>query len=163
MILLIGLLAAWEAVGKKKRSKLQDLLAKKEENDNRIKVERAKDNKAMEIKEKSKLSPGYHVGLVASNRFFYNKLHGVMTPKEAVLLCEQNPACGGFTFNGPKVDGYKVFVYFYHFIPHDGLVTDSMETALWTTYRASKKYIVLPGKPLIERQNVSSDVTARCK
>ncbi len=77
-----------------------------------------------------------------------------MTPAEAVDLCQNNPACGGFTFKGPKVMDYKVFVYFYHFIPHDGLLTYEKETALWTTYKSDKKYIVLPGKPYIERQSV---------
>ena len=42
----------------------------------------------------------FHPGKVGGNEM--DRLHGVMTPREAVFVCESDSECAGFAFRGPK-------------------------------------------------------------
>ena len=43
------------------------------------------------------------------------RLNGRMSPREAVIKCESDEECAGFTYHGPKnlVDGYTYQITFY--------------------------------------------------
>ena len=42
----------------------------------------------------------FHPGKARGNEM--DRLHGVMTPREAVFVCESDSECAGFAFRGPK-------------------------------------------------------------
>jgi hypothetical protein len=60
---------------------------------------------------------GFYGGRIPPGKFEYPKHNGWLLPKNAVKICENDLACGGFTFRGAfKVDFQLVEVYFFHFV-----------------------------------------------
>ena len=137
----------------KKSSKLKDMLAQEDQKPPKgIAKEPEKEDGNCK-----KCSSGFHKGFIDSMRFEYRDQHGWMTSKEAELKCENDLACGGFTFYGVDVPSRKHFVYFVHFIPFEDMREPLYESELlWTFYRTHKKIIVLPGKPHIMHRKIKN-------
>ncbi len=92
---------------------------------------------------KSKPKVGFYAGRVPPGRFEYDKLNGWMTTKEAVEICERNPACGGFTFKGAyKLDDQNYEIYFFHYVEHE--INETTNYYHWSTYRVkTRQHITL--------------------
>lgn len=88
---------------------------------------------------------GFYPGRVPPTKFEYPKYNGWMIPSKAVELCEEDLACGGFTFKGAfSIDHTPVEVYFFHFIKDLDDKLDNFNH--WSTYRVSRrKYAILQG------------------
>ena len=78
-----------------------------------------------------------------------------MTYEEAVQKCENDLACGGFTFHGVKVPNRLYYIFFVHYVTFDGIADTYEQAQLWNTYRSEKKFIRLPGKPYIIHSKVA--------
>ena len=57
----------------------------------------------------------FHTGRTDHSVNEMNRLNGRMTPREAVMKCELDDECAGFTYHGPKTlwDEHKFQVTFY--------------------------------------------------
>ncbi len=70
-----------------------------------------------------------------------------MNPKNAVKICENDPACGGFTYKGAfsgldDLDDFEAEVYFFHFVPSN--TTSTASHFNWSTYRVkTRDHVVL--------------------
>ena len=98
------------------------------------------------------------VGRIPPSKFEYEKLNGFYSEENAMVLCENDLQCGGFTFKGTRKNREMREVYFFHFI-HDE--TSSLEKYKkyphWTSYIVgSRDCIVLSGHYL---NNTSSHIT----
>ena len=87
------------------------------------------------------------VGRIPPSKFEYEKLNGLYSEEKAIVLCENDVQCGGFTFKGTRKNREIREVYFFHFIPDE---TSSLEEYRkyphWTSYIvASRDCIVLSG------------------
>ena len=52
-------------------------------------------------------------------KFEYPKLNGWMLVDEAKIKCDEDLACGGFTFKGSfKTKSQPMDIYFFHIVPH---------------------------------------------
>jgi hypothetical protein len=156
---IVLLLMVWGIASKaKKASKMKDMLANVKEKEAEVlkQVDTFKKMGAA-FREMAKPISGYHQGMISHYEFEYKQLNGWMTPKEAVTKCEADLACGGFTFYGSNLSSQDVvFVFFVHFIEINlGINKKTRAILSWTTYRSRKKYLLLPGVSLLERQGVS--------
>ena len=87
------------------------------------------------------------VGRIPPSKFEYEILNGEMTEEKAIVLCENDLQCGGFTFKGTRRNREIREVYFFHFI-HDetSSLEDYRKYPHWTSYIvASRDCIVLSG------------------
>jgi len=92
--------------------------------------------------EKADPEPGFHVGRISEGQFEYPQLNGWLTPPKAVILCEEDPQCGGFTYKGTYMPERQFQVFFFHLLIN-------LETELgawkWNFYRANKTFLRFPG------------------
>ena len=92
----------------------------------------------------SDLSPFYSLA--------YPELSGVMTPNDAMVLCEADFECSGFTYKGAKGVSQRFLIHFFRLLPPFaylqalGASLDKMERC-WTSYKVKRKFVLLPGTP----------------
>lgn len=153
LLLLVAVLSSDVGLCKKK-SKMNDMLKSSVEKEKALEEEKQEELKRQHQLDTAMPEGGFYPGKVHFGQFEYAKLNGWMTPMKAIDICEANLACGGFTFRGPNISNLLVYVHFVHFIYPDGIDIVNSEGLKWSTYRATKKYIVLPGKPLLKRDVV---------
>ena len=64
-----------------------------------------------------KLKAKFHSGRIKPGKFEYPKLNGRMPIWQAVEKCQQDIACGGFTFKGSyRYKELQMEVYFFHLV-----------------------------------------------
>ena len=64
-----------------------------------------------------KLSAKFHSGRIKPGKFEYPKLNGRMPIWQAVKKCQEDIACGGFTFKGSyRSKELQMEVYFFHLV-----------------------------------------------
>ena len=74
----------------------------------------------------------------------YPQLNGVMTPKNAKKLCEEDFSCAGFTYKGAKDLGQKFQIQFFHYLsPKSVEVAKKSGDWTWSSYRVSRPYVYL--------------------
>ena len=90
-------------------------------------------------------------------KFEYPKLNGWMLVKEAQQKCENDLACGGFTFKGSyKTLNRKMEMYFFHIVPDD-----SNKFFYWSTYKVERNYIKLTNVTMKKEVKHSEKVNNR--
>ena len=100
------------------------------------------------------------VGRIPPSKFEYEILNGEMTEEKAIVLCENDLQCGGFTFKGRRKNREIREVYFFHFI-HDetSALEEYRKYPHWTSYIVgSRDCIVLSGHYLNRFNNTSSHI-----
>jgi len=72
----------------------------------------------------------FHPGKARGNEM--DRLHGVMTPREAVFVCESDSECAGFAFRGPKtlVDEPFDTIFYSAIMGH----IDTATAGLWSSF-----------------------------
>ena len=90
----------------------------------------------------------WYIGRTPPSSFEYSTINGFYSPKQAQVICEKDPQCGGFTFKGSKRILYMIpEVYFFHFIyERSNYLTTEIKHPHWTTYIVgSRDHILLSG------------------
>ena len=89
----------------------------------------------------------WYVGRVPPLQFEYPDINGYFTPSNAMLICENDLQCGGFTFKGSKEHEDEREIYFFHFVRDDEQsLREYMEYPHWTTFIVgSRNYVMIPG------------------
>ena len=81
----------------------------------------------------------FYAGRIKPGKFEYPALNGWMLIGEAKKRCEEDLACGGFTFKGSyKTRDLPMEVYFFHVVP------DSISNEEITLYKFLSRYKYLP-------------------
>ena len=66
----------------------------------------------------SEIFTDFYAGRISPGKFEYPKSNGWMLVEEAKVYCENDFACGGFTFKGSyKTLNQPMEIYFYHIVP----------------------------------------------
>ena len=74
----------------------------------------------------------------------YPQLNGVMTPKNAKKLCEEDFSCAGFTYKGAKDLGQKFKIQFFHYLSKKSVeVAKKSGDWTWSSYRVSRPFVYL--------------------
>ena len=82
----------------------------------------------------------FYAGRISPGKFEYPKLNGWMLVEEARINCENDLACGGFTFKGSyKTLSLPMEMYFYHIVPEK----TGMDYFYWSTYEVDRKFVKL--------------------
>ena len=82
----------------------------------------------------------FHAGRTKPGKFEYSELNGRMLVGEAKAKCEQDLACGGFTFKGSyKTVNYAMEMYFFHVISDQ----NDFKHLYWSTYKVDRKFVRL--------------------
>ena len=82
----------------------------------------------------------FYAGRIKPGKFEYPRLNGWMIVEEAMTICENDLACGGFTFKGSyKTLNHAMEMYFFHVIPNN---TD-LKYFYWSTYKVNRKFVKL--------------------
>ena len=82
----------------------------------------------------------FYAGRIKPGKFEYPELNGWMLVEEAKTKCENDLACGGFTFKGSyKTLNRLMEIYFFHIIPDDKV--DNY--FYWSTYKANRNFVKL--------------------
>ena len=82
----------------------------------------------------------FHAGRTKPGKFEYSELNGRMLVEDAKAKCENDLACGGFTFKGSyKTKDHAMEMYFFHVIPDH----NDFKYLYWSTYRVNRKYVKL--------------------
>ena len=82
----------------------------------------------------------FYAGRIKPGKFEYPELNGFMLVKEAVVKCENDLACGGFTFKGSYKTLHNIKeIYFFHVV----LDTKDNVYLYWSTYKVNRKYVIL--------------------
>ena len=85
-------------------------------------------------------SSEFHAGRTKPGIFEYPELNGRLLVEEAKAKCENDLACGGFTFKGSyKTANHAMEMYFFHVIPNH----NDFKHLYWSTYRVNRKYVKL--------------------
>ena len=111
----------------------------------------------------------FYAGRIKPGKFEYPALNGWMLIGEAKKRCEEDLACGGFTFKGSyKTRDLPMEVYFFHVVPdpysneeitlwkflarykyvpirfEDYSKSSEKKYFYWSTYEVERIYIVIP-------------------
>ena len=111
----------------------------------------------------------FYAGRIKPGKFEYPALNSWMLIGEAKKRCEEDLACGGFTFKGSyKTRDLPMEVYFFHVVPdpysneeitiwkflsrykylpirfEDYSKTSEKKYFYWSTYEVKRPYIVIP-------------------
>ena len=87
-------------------------------------------------------SSEFYAGRTKPGKFEYSELNGRMLVEEAKTKCENDLACGGFTFKGAyKTANYVMEMYFFHVI--SDVHKDFNKYLYWSTYSVNRKYVKL--------------------
>ena len=100
----------------------------------------------------SGVSTEFYAGRIKPGKFEYPELNGFMLVNEAVVKCEYDLACGGFTFKGSYRTPHNIKeIYFFH------VVLDSKDNVYlyWSTYKVNRKYVKL-SKVILNSEMVNS-------
>ena len=82
----------------------------------------------------------FYAGRIKPGKFEYPKLNGFMLVDEAVAKCENDFACGGFTFKGSyRTGNHFMEIYFFHIV----LDTKDSTYLYWSSYKVNRKYVKL--------------------
>ena len=82
----------------------------------------------------------FHAGRTKPGKFEYPELNGRMLVGEAKAKCENDLACGGFTFKGSyKTVNHAMEMYFFHVISDH----NDFKHLYWSTYKVNRKYVKL--------------------
>ena len=67
---------------------------------------------------------GFYANRIMPGKFEYSQLNGHLLVNEARAKCDEDAACGGFTFKGSfKSKHIPMEVYFFHLVPNSNKVT----------------------------------------
>jgi hypothetical protein len=107
---------------------------------------------------KYKQKSGFYASRVPPGRFEYPIHNGWMLTQEAVKICENDLACGGFTFRGAfKPKKILVEVYFFHVIQdQDPEPGQKKKFYNWSTYRVKSRNFLLLRAKIVTSTNMSS-------
>ena len=87
-----------------------------------------------------KVNSEFYAGRTKPRKFEYPELNGRMLVGEARAKCEQDLACGGFTFKGSyKTVNYAMEMYFFHVISDQ----NDFKHLYWSTYKVDRKFVRL--------------------
>ena len=82
----------------------------------------------------------FYAGRISPGKFEYPKLNGWMLVDEARIICENDLACGGFTFKGSyKTLTLPMEMYFFHIVPEK----TGRNYFYWSTYEVDRKFVKL--------------------
>ena len=100
------------------------------------------------------------VGRIPPSKFEYEKLNGFYSEEKAMVLCENDLQCGGFTFKGRIKSKEIREVYFFHFIHVEASsLEEYRKYPHWTSYIVgSRDCIVLSGHYLNRFNNATSHI-----
>ena len=83
----------------------------------------------------------FYAGRIKPGKFEYPELNGWMLVEEAKTKCENDLACGGFTFKGSyKTLNHLMEIYFFHIIIPGNKVDNYF---YWSTYKANRNFVKL--------------------
>ena len=100
----------------------------------------------------SVVSTEFYAGRIKPGKFEYPELNGFMLVDEAVANCENDLACGGFTFKGSYRTRHDLKeIYFFHVV----LDTKDNVYLYWSTYKVKRKYVKL-SKLILNSEMVNS-------
>ena len=89
----------------------------------------------------SDISSEFYAGRIKPGKFEYPKLNGWMFVEDAKTKCENDLACGGFTFKGSyKTLMLPMEMYFFHIVPEK---TGTIDYFYWSTYEVDRKFVKL--------------------
>ena len=141
--LFLFIISSLLSISAKKSNKLKNMLNKQASEKSDLENLRNKQN-AKKVSADDMY--GLQIGSINYKNFEYKNQHSFMTSDEAIVKCETDVACGGFTFHGIDVPNRKHYIFFVHFIPFGGIMKSAESSLLWNTYRSTKKVIQLSGK-----------------
>ena len=100
----------------------------------------------------------FYAGRIKPGKFEYPKMNGWMLVEEAKTKCENDLACGGFTFKGSyKTLNRLMEIYFFHIIPSN----KDDNYFYWSTYKVNRNFVKLPNRTVkygkIYSQNYTGD------
>ena len=82
----------------------------------------------------------FYAGRIKPGKFEYPGLNGWMIVEKAQTICENDLACGGFTFKGSyKTLNHEMEIYFFHVVSNN---TD-LKYFYWSTYNVNRKFVKL--------------------
>ena len=85
----------------------------------------------------------FYAGRIKPGKFEYPKMNGWMLVEEAKTKCENDLACGGFTFKGSyKTLNRLMEIYFFHIIPSN----KDDNYFYWSTYKVNRNFVKLPNR-----------------
>ena len=88
----------------------------------------------------SEIFTDFYAGRISPGKFEYPKSNGWMLVEEAKVKCENDLACGGFTFKGSyKTLTQPMEMYFYHIVPEK----TGTDYFYWSTYKVNRKFVKL--------------------
>ena len=128
----------------------------------------------------------FYAGRVKPGKFEYPKLNGLMSVDEATVKCEDDLACGGFTFKGSfRTKDIKMNMYFFHIVPYepelrfslleylsslkpfDGrfeIKNNKMKYLYWSTYEVQRDFLRIDNAEIISgKVNNSVELGNRCE
>ena len=88
----------------------------------------------------SEVSTDFYAGRISPGKFEYPKYNGWMLVQEAKVKCQNDLACGGFTFKGSyKTLTLSMEMYFFHIVPEK----TGTDYFYWSTYEVDRKFVKL--------------------
>ena len=86
----------------------------------------------------------FFAGRIPPGQFEYANLNGWMFVEDARLKCDNDNACGGFTFKGSFNTKHLLMeIYFFHIVQLEPCERKEEQFLYWSTYKANKSYIVI--------------------
>ena len=158
LVVFVTLLLVFQAAVGKKRSKeqiLQDLKTQDEEKTKQTQtlVEKfTKHQKQLFAVMKAHSDRTGFMGGMPDSMMYYQPpeaANKVLRPSEAAKICEDDWFCGGFVYLGGRDHDYPIRkgIQFFRYVNKLAIIRPP-SVWKWTTYRAKRPVVVVPGKPL---------------